>query len=169
MVCSSAPHDKQLQRRLTMGRLRLLLASCAILLSGCWPYRYTTHPGIVGTVVSAENGVPVAAADVTLIAPLWRQTERRLIAKTGADGRFEIAPQRQWGMFVLMQEAFRPVECAVEIAAPMYTLENLPLPCSEYGPVMTDLSTISLRRALPPPPPASQIEDATHHRASEGK
>jgi hypothetical protein len=103
-----------------MRRLRLVLASCAILLSGCWPYRYTTHPGIVGTVVSADDGAPVASAEVILIAPLWSQAGRRLTAKSGADGQFEIAPA--------------------------YILENVPLPCSETGPVMTDLSTISLRR-----------------------
>ena len=127
-------------------RLHLVIAFCTILLSGCWPYRYTAHPGITGTVVSAEDGAPIPDAEVTLVAPLWRQTERRLFTRADAGGRFEIAPKRRWGVFAIMQEPFRPVACAVEIVAPTYTKANLPLHCSETGPMMSDLSTVVLQR-----------------------
>lgn len=129
-----------------MQLLRIAFASFSILLAGCWPYRYTRLPGISGVVVSASDGTPVAAAQVILIAPLWSQEGRRITARTDDDGRFDLAAERRWGMLVVMQEPFRPVKCSVEIAAPNFLLESVPLQCSEMGPVTTDLGKVKLRR-----------------------
>ena len=78
----------------------LLLLSVCLASSGCFPYHYTDRPGITGTVVSAASQQPVVGAGIAF------GRTNAIVAQTAADGSFEIAPKKQWGIWIIPQDVF---------------------------------------------------------------
>jgi hypothetical protein len=79
----------------------LLLAFCG----GCFPYHYTTRPGIAGIVVDARTGAPVSSAAVTV-------SDSRGFAKPGlittsTNGVFSVPPGRHWGLYFMVGDIGR--------------------------------------------------------------
>jgi hypothetical protein len=122
---------------------------CCTLLSGCWPYHYTSQPGVSGVVVAAPGANPLAGAQVALAVQIRNGTPTILEVATDEQGRFKLSPQRLWSMFVVGQEAFPPRKCVVSVTAPQFVKISRDINCSEMGPAHTDLGTIALERATP--------------------
>jgi hypothetical protein len=85
--------------RMTIPRTFLLLLTLAA--SGCFPYHYTTRPGINGTVLSAATGQPILQAGVTLSG-----ANTTTSTATAGDGSFSIPPCRRWGIWIIPQDVF---------------------------------------------------------------
>ena len=79
----------------------LLLVSVCLASSGCFPYHYTTCPGVAGKVVNADTHQPVAGAGVC-----FGRTNATELARTAADGSFSIPARRRWGIWIIPQDVF---------------------------------------------------------------
>ena len=78
----------------------VLFALC-VTMSGCFPYHYTTRPGLSGTVVSAASHMPLAEAGIS-----FGRTNTTIVAFSTADGSFAVSPRRQWGIWIIPQDVF---------------------------------------------------------------
>ena len=77
-----------------------LFALC-LAASGCFPYHYTTRPGLSGAVVGGESHAPLAGAEIS-----FGGTNTTALAFSAADGSFHILPKRQWGIWIIPQDVF---------------------------------------------------------------
>ena len=94
----------------------LLLAAAALMLSGCWPARFTYQPGLTGTVVSAEDGKPVVGAHVKLT--VGRQDLLpKSVFDTNSEGKFVVEPLYEWGVDSVVNDHLQS-NGVVEISAP---------------------------------------------------
>jgi hypothetical protein len=96
--------------RITLRWPRVLASAlvAAWLGAGCCPWRFTTSPGASGVVMDPRTHSPVRGAEVivslskyppTSIADALANT-RPPKATTKEDGRFAVAPERRWGIFI---------------------------------------------------------------------
>jgi len=85
--------------------ITLLTLLAGFVCVGCIPYRFTTRPGAIGTVLDARTGAPVAGAAVS-VTPV-RGDDPVGTATTAADGSFTVAPRRQWGVYIIPPGHFR--------------------------------------------------------------
>lgn len=95
-----------------------LLALC-IAASGCFPYHYTTRPGVSGTVVSAGTHEPLGDASVS-----FGRTNNSVVAFSTADGSFVVPPKRQWWIWFIPQDVF-PLPCTVCVRHPGYESNSI--------------------------------------------
>ena len=79
----------------------LLLGALCVTTSGCFPYRYTTRPGLSGTVIAFESHAPLAGAEIS-----FGGTNATPVAFSGADGSFLVPPKRKWGIWIIPQDVF---------------------------------------------------------------
>jgi len=79
----------------------LSLFTLCIAASGCFPYHYTTRPGLAGSVVGAESHAPLAGAGIS-----FGGTNATAVAFSAADGSFVVSPKRQWGIWIIPQDVF---------------------------------------------------------------
>lgn len=79
----------------------LLLPIC-FLMAGCFPYHYTTSPGLSGTVVNAETRKPLAGAAISYSG----RTNNTVVTFSADDGSFSVAPERKWGIWIIPQDVF---------------------------------------------------------------
>jgi len=77
-----------------------LFALC-LTASGCFPYHYTTCPGLSGIVVSAETHAPLVGAGIS-----FDGTNTTAVAFSAADGSFHVPPERTWGIWIIPQDVF---------------------------------------------------------------
>lgn len=84
-------------RSVRAATLALPLVSVAMLLSGCWPARFTYQPGITGTVISADDGEPVVGASIKLTVPRQDLLPVSVI-ETDSEGKFVVEPLYEWGV-----------------------------------------------------------------------
>jgi hypothetical protein len=117
----------------------------AALLAGCWPARFAEQPGVIGAVVSAVDGKPVAGASVRLIAPLL-ESEPLPKVITDREGRFQIEPLYHWGIYSFLGEGW-PVQGRLEIDAAGFASGRLELSWPQTGPQTKDVGVIEL---MPP-------------------
>jgi hypothetical protein len=93
----------------------VLLCLC----SGCYPYRQLSMPGVTGSVVDSQTGLPIAGAQVTLSGslvalpqhpsrdPAWyieqgrKYPEHTTGTVSAADGGFAISPVQNWDLWEL--------------------------------------------------------------------
>ena len=87
-------------------RLRLASILAVVLaLTACFPVHYLVRPGISGSVVDDSTSAPVA--DATVILSRNGGADRPLIATvTDANGRFNLAARRAWGMYIVPEDVF---------------------------------------------------------------
>ena len=86
--------------RLRVARTRLVLfGAIAVLLAGCWPARLVDRPGIIGAVVSAADGKPVAGATVRLARDAGFTVEPGSEVVTSRIGTFQLDPIHSWGLY----------------------------------------------------------------------
>ena len=121
----------------------LLLAAAALMLSGCWPARFTYQPGVTGTVISADDGKPVVGAHVKLT--VGRQDLLpKSVFETNNEGKFVVEPLYEWGVDSFLGDRLES-SGSVEISAAGFAP-------STYGigfrkPRVLDLGVIELKRA----------------------
>ena len=121
----------------------LLLVAAALLLSGCWPARFTYQPGVTGTVVSADDGRPVVGASINLFVP--RQDLLPASAsETNSEGKFLVEPLYDWGVASFVGER-GPIRGYLEITASGFAPNKVGLGWSK--PSTLDLGVIQLVRA----------------------
>lgn len=99
--------------------MRCLVAVLVLIvsLSGCWPARFTTEPGVTGTVVSSIDRTPIADAHVTLSWGRVDHVQGEHAIDTDARGRFRIRPVSRWGLYSYLGESW-PQQGWVAIEAP---------------------------------------------------
>jgi hypothetical protein len=122
----------------------LAVVLCCLSLSGCFPYHYTIQPGISGTVVAAPGSDPLPGAQVTLSVGKFFSRSTVIETSTDAQGRFELTPRRQWGVFVAGQEPLIRGGCEVSVNAQRFEKVSRHIRCSEMGPATTGLGKITL-------------------------
>jgi hypothetical protein len=126
-----------------------------ILLSGCFPYKFTTTPAVHGTIIDATTGAPIPGAQVlvsearpnlaffqdpkigdrntptdpTVTVPPLAQ----VIAKarpptviTAADGAFSIPAKHRWWIYFIPMDVFEPSGTLL-VRRPGYTDLTVPL------------------------------------------
>jgi len=89
------------------------------LCSGCYPYRQLSRPGVTGSVVDSQTGLPIVGAQVTLSGalvappqhpsrdPAWYIERGRSYSshttgtESATDGVFSISPQQHWDVWEL--------------------------------------------------------------------
>jgi hypothetical protein len=128
---------------LMTARLIITLAATSLLV-GCWPARFTYRPGIEGTVISSDDGKPVAGASIRLT--IHRQDlVPELSFFTARDGGFAVPPYYRWGVDSFLGEQF-VAEGSVEIGAPGYLPYRQNLRWSHTGPRTQELGPIRLSK-----------------------
>ncbi len=125
----------------------VFVAMIAVLLSGCWPARFAEQPGVVGTVVSAADGKPVAGALVKLATPRGSGKPASGVM-TDRNGRFQIEPLYHWGANSFLGEGW-PVQGSVAIDARGFTPGRLELSWPQTGRRTQDVGVIELMRSSP--------------------
>ena len=113
---------------------------------GCIPFRFTQTPGAKGTVVDALSKVPIQGAVVSLMsAGYGAHPENNADMRTATDGRFEIAPKKQWGPYILGDHP-APRHAYIRIKAHGYIDVERDISIWVTGPSMTDLGLIPMIR-----------------------
>ena len=123
----------------------MVLLAATMLLSGCWPARFTQRPGVVGTVVSADDHKPIPSAVVKLSPDNGREIARLEVA-TNAGGRFRIRPTYRWGLYTYLGESWR-VGGTVEIEAPGFVPAQRKLYWPQTGASTQDVGVVALVRS----------------------
>jgi hypothetical protein len=77
----------------------LIFGASAALLAGCWPARFVERPGIIGAVVSAADGKPVADATVRLARDAGFTVQPGSEVVTSRNGTFQLEPIHSWGLY----------------------------------------------------------------------
>jgi hypothetical protein len=88
-------------QRPSKGVFHLLALSICLVSSGCFPYYYTTRPGLKGTLISADNGEPVVGAVISFAMPGATH-----VGDTTVNGCFSVRPQKRWGIWIIPQDVF---------------------------------------------------------------
>jgi hypothetical protein len=84
--------------RITSAGTRLVVfGASASLLAGCWPARFVDRPGIIGAVVSAADGKPVAGATVRLAPGALGYPGYEVV--TSRNGTFQFEPIHSWALY----------------------------------------------------------------------
>lgn len=125
----------------------ILVAAIAIPLSGCWPARFVAQPGVVGTVVSAADGKPVAGASVKLATARGDGNPGSGVT-TDRNGKFQIEPLYHWGTYLFLGEGW-PLQGSVEIDARGFSPGRLELSWPQTGPRTQDVGVIELKLTSP--------------------
>lgn len=126
-----------------MRRVLFLALAGACPLTGCIPDRFTSMPGVSGRVTDARTSRPVAGAKVT-----FANVSSSTTVATAADGRFLIAPQREWGAICLLFPTDRfLVPAPLTVEAPGYTPFSRKLSRYSSGSSVQNLGDIPLARA----------------------
>jgi len=124
---------------------RIIVVAAALLLVGCWPARFVYQPGVKGTVISTDDGKPVANAYIRLSVP-----RKDLVPETssasGHDGTFNVRPYSQWHVASIFGESW-PGQGSVEIGAPGFLPYRQDLVWEQTGPHTQDLGVIRLVRS----------------------
>ena len=121
------------------------ILAATLLLAGCWPARFTERPGIVGTVVSADDHQPIAHARVKLTSPSpVDKADLELV--TDGRGRFEVRPLYYWALSSFLGEAW-PIQGAIEVEAMGFASQKRELIWPQTGPATQDVGAISLVRS----------------------
>ena len=89
-----------IQRALIPLRYSWFVIACMVS-SGCFPYHYTSRPGISGIVVSGDGQKPVPDAIVS-----FGRTNVAAVAVSSANGSFAVPPKRTWGIWIIPQDVF---------------------------------------------------------------
>jgi hypothetical protein len=97
-------------------RIAVLFCVVPIFCAGCFPFHYCEQPGIRGTVVDQQSGLPLTNAlvdlaviygfrDETNSVDVWKTNS---IARTNVNfsGSFEIPPVRKWGIYIIPMDVF---------------------------------------------------------------
>lgn len=101
-------------------------------------------PGVSGRVTDARDSRPIAGANVTLGNAVMGATT----FATSADGRFRIAPQREWGAICFLMPGDRfLVPAPLTVEAPGYVPFSRRLSRYGSGSVVQNLGDIPLARA----------------------
>lgn len=83
--------------------MRLIAALITVpLLTGCLPRQVVVHDGIRASVVAARSKAPIAG---TFVYDSVEAGRPRVLARSGADGRLELAPKTRRRMTPVMGEA----------------------------------------------------------------
>jgi hypothetical protein len=88
--------------RLSTISLYSSLLSLCVVVTGCFPYHYTTRMGFSGTVVDADTFAPLAGARITLLG----STNETTVAFSAPDGSFVVPPKKKWGIWIIPQDYF---------------------------------------------------------------
>lgn len=80
----------------------------AALCSGCWPWRFTTSPGVSGIVLDAETRSPVGRAETVISLSKYPpdspkdalEHTRNPFVTTDDAGHFLIPNERRWGIYI---------------------------------------------------------------------
>jgi len=84
----------------------------ALVLSGCViPYRFTPKQGATGIVLDEESGKPIPEANIVVTTH-----EGIMSTASGSDGHFEIASERQWGIYMIPMDPM-PWPWSIRISA----------------------------------------------------
>ena len=126
-----------------LARLIITLATASLLV-GCWPVRFTYRPGIEGTVISSDDGKPVAGALIRLAVPR-KDLVRVLSVATASDGAFDVPPYYRWGINSILAESF-VAEGSIEIVATGYLPYKQDLRWSHTGPRTQNVGMIRLSK-----------------------
>jgi len=121
----------------------LLLAAAALMLSGCWPARFTYQPGVTGTVISADDGRPVVGAHVKLTVARKDLLPASAI-ETNSEGKFVVEPLYEWGVDSFLGDRLES-SGAVEISAAGFAPSIYAIGFRK--PRVLDLGVIELKRA----------------------
>ena len=92
----------------------VVVATIGMPLAGCWPARLTDRPKVVGAVISATDGTPIAGASVAVQAGVLGEPAFEVI--TDRRGVFEIEPLHSWELFTIFGENF-PMQGNVAVDA----------------------------------------------------
>jgi hypothetical protein len=145
---STSPLDVMEQHVPSLGVVASRLALTVVgglCLVGCFPYHYTLRPGVTGVVLDARTGSPVANATVAVRSRDFHGQIGEVTLATGADGKFHLAPEQRWGIYVVPMDVFGPwVDAA--ITAPSYETKTFKLTASAMGPREVALGEIRLTR-----------------------
>jgi len=114
--------------------------------SGCFPYHYTTLPGISGKVVNEETLNPLADAQV-----FFSLTNPAFVAHSVDDGTFFAKPKKQWGIWIIAQDVF-PRACSIYIRRPGYQTDCVNFLFNPAGGknAQKDLGIITLKPVMQP-------------------
>jgi hypothetical protein len=122
------------------------IAPYVLVLSGCFPMRYTERPSVIGKVVDANNGASVKSANVEF-RPFDSGIEA--VSSPGTDaGDFTIPAKKFWGI-AFAQMDFVTLRAGLEITAPGFqTLRRL-VAWSPGGPSLINLGNIRMLKDGP--------------------
>ncbi len=121
---------------------RVLIGANALLLAGCWPARLVEQPGIIGAVVSAADGKPVADATVLLGRGVGIRDPRFEVV-TGRNGTFQFAPIHSWGLYSPLGDYFY-VHGVVEVDAAGFEVARLDMGWPPTGRAKLSAGVIEL-------------------------
>jgi hypothetical protein len=113
-------------------------------LSGCIPCRFVDVPGFQGTVVSARDGQPIAAARVSIYMGRGNHQERgEGSVATSKDGTFAIEAKKYWGIYVIPMD-FIGYLGTIEIGSPGFNTVRIPFRSSPVGKPDLGVGTVRL-------------------------
>jgi len=150
----------------------LALMTLGLCCTGCWPYRFTTSPGVTGMAIDDKTEAPVDGAEAFVsratdrfakvaFDPITDQfkhgdtpqppslseaiSSARLPAViTGPDGRFSIPQEKRWGLYIIPTDVFTPRGSLI-IRREGY--QDVILSVSSWG--IVDLGDVRLKRVQP--------------------
>jgi hypothetical protein len=111
-------------RRNNYRALASLLAPL-IFCAGCFPFHYTTRPGVQGIVVDQSTQSPITnnvSVSLASFYGYWDETnkvhvcETNIITTANTDlaGTFKIRPAKKWGIYIVPMDVFsRPYELII--------------------------------------------------------
>ena len=110
-----------------------------LLTSGCFPYKYTVKPPVVGRVVDSGSGNPVQGAIVR-----FRESEQPVVV-TDQDGSFALPAVKVWGLWILIPLSDAPATAHAVASADGYVPAETFV--SSWGNVVRLNEPIRLERA----------------------
>ena len=82
--------------------------------------RFNVYPGVDGRVVDANSSDAIVNATVTVTPGGLAKGKPAKSTTTGADGRFSVAPDKSWSVYVVPMD-FAPLTAQVTASAPGYS------------------------------------------------
>lgn len=128
-----------------LARIIAILTLSATL-GGCFPYHFTSIPAITGLVEDESTEEPLANVLVRVVTPNPDKNPNRFETTSGPNGRFHLSAQREWGLYVLLQENW-PQRYLVRISAPGYETAVAEVVAKPTGGHDGALGIIRLRKA----------------------
>jgi len=133
----------------TMKRIKLLqkyiiVLSAFLLCSGCFPYQYTTKPGVSGTVLDADTRKEIHGANVTLTTYSFPQNKENIeTTTTQMDGTFVIQAEQKWGLYMVPLDP-APLKASISVEMEGYNQYNENFYTKTTGPAISKLKNILL-------------------------